>query len=474
MAFNPLAAGTTLADAQKHANSAPVKKARKKIQATNKKKAAASKALLAKARNPANSAQAQIQNIAAADVPSLSDYFNSTDYVNPYYVGQGPVDAQGNKVYSRFDYEQPGAGIQYDENPALAFDRMFGSQYIPRLEAGEGNISGLLSEYGLQSGGLGGAGVNNIVGDSVSPELQKVLDFNAGLDKYDNPKYTYAGLDDFYRDAFDAYGLDANSIGSLDALRGIDPSVKAGIINHVASSKQAQNQLPPQGILDSIPGKIALGLAGAISPLGGLGLGAFAGGLSGEGGPLGALSGALQGYGYGNILNNGIPNPFGGPNVLDPVVFNGSGGIPPLGNGPAWVLDHANTPPTFPGGIPDFQFPGLPPGTGTAIDIINDTPPNSNNPPPLINIPPANNPGVPQIPGGVNDAPVDDQPTIPPITTPPIQTGSPNIPDIPSSPGSYDVMNQGMLNIGGNYLSPSYGGPARQMNYFGYESNPFL
>ena len=181
------------------------------------------------------------------EIPTLDQYFNTSDYANPYYQGTGPVDEFGNKVYERFDYEQDGSGIMYDKNPALAFDQMFGSQYIPRLDIGDNPLNNILSDT-KNGTGLGQAMQQQFIADNnVDQNLLDAIAFNDKLDKYTNPKYTYEGLDDWYKDAFNAYGLDADSIGGLEAINALDPNTKANVIDYVARAKQAQNQLPPPG-----------------------------------------------------------------------------------------------------------------------------------------------------------------------------------------------------------------------------------
>ena len=406
-----------------------------KIVATNKAKADAATKALAASRNPANNVQAQISQIAAPMVPDTSPWSGATQgYVNPYYIGERPLDEYGNPKYDRFDIDQEGAGVQYDKNPALAFDQLFGSQYVPRLDIPGTDMQRALLQS--QSGGLGGAAGQAITDGSISPELQAALDYNAGFDKYNDPKYTYDGLDEYYKQAFDEYGLDANSIGSLDAINKLDPKTKAAVVNSVAVQKQAQNQIPPSGILDSLPGKIALGLVGAINPYAAAGLGAFAGGMSGEGGVFNALKGATQGYGYGEILNKGItlPDWAGGGQILKPVVYNGvPAGVNPLdfidglkgtvapnaaGATPAGSVGNVYTP----GGNQSFTFgpPAGGGGGGTSVydpsggasgdgttggaggDVIQ---PGGTVPSGTINMPPAPVPPPPvPPPGGISNA----------------------------------------------------------------------
>jgi len=337
------------------------------------------------------------------------------------------------------------------------FDLQFGSRYAPRADVsgGDPRLDSLLSEYVGGASGLGGAAINSIVDPAaISPDLQKALDYNARLDKFSNSALnTYEGLDPYYRAAFDQYGLGANDIGSLEAINAIDPATKAGIIDAVQRNKQLANQLPPQGISDSLGGFGGALLTGLSALAGGPIGGALIGGLSGGLGDSGSLLGGVLGAGGGFLS---------GLNAIDS--FPSSGVAATGGNGPAWVLAHNGT-------VPPSGFPGIP-------DWVNSIPsiPDFSGSDPQTSTPPF----IPPFPtsGGSSGGPVGDQPprdnTIPPFipSFPGSSSGGGNS-EIPQAPENVDFTQQGLMANNYRYTPKPIPGPPAPLNYFDYYTDPF-
>lgn len=478
MAVNPFTlggAGAAINAAIQQAQNDPVQRAKAQAaQAQNLAKQQAGQQALAQAGQD-RVQQAQQVSSFIPEIPTdfwgLSD--TSSNWQNPYY--DPSIDPT---QYARFDYNEPGSGIRTSGNLAAAFDQAFlaGIGEVNPLDlSGIGSAEDYLQNR--QTGGLGGAFADSMssqYGD-ITPELEKALAIN---NKFDAAKSNYDLFlnDEYYQDAFRQLGIDPASIQNREDLDAIDPLMKASVWDVVGRTKQAQNQIPKSGILDSLPGQIALGLAGLFNPYVAAGLGAMAGGMSGEGGLLGAAKGALNGYGIGSFTN-GFTQP-GLATGIDPRDLPTPDFTP--GGNPAWT----GPPPGAPGAPTNLPGPW---GNGT-IDLPDDFPtgPSAPNDPP----PPTQGGGIPpiSIPGGSGDIDIgpvidDSTPEIPPDNnTPPVYvppTGSggsdaPDLPDIPTDPTQYNLSQTGLLNMGGRYLAKPIPGPAQALNYFGYNDNPFM
>lgn len=401
--------------------------------------------------------------------PDVSPYYqdpNSKSYVNPHYVGPNPG------YYERFDWETPGTGIQNLQYPASSFDALLASQWTdPSDLSGLGYLENLAGQTGNLAGHAFTAGVDNAGG--LTPEAQQAIDFNELL-KLNTGRYNNF-FDQEAIDYFKQGGIDVNAIQSPEDLQAIDPALKGELFGTLLDTRQRElqrkNQLPPQGIgsaLGGFGGLIGPILGGLVGgPIGGALIGGATGAFSAGGGlsPFGALTGALSGAGIGDTIANGITNPFTGTNYTGPIATGG--GLPPAGNGPAWVLDHTGNAPV--GGIDNpFQFPsipGIPQIPGGTQDPPTDPTGDFNFPPILI--PPGGSPG--------SDTPQDDSPHtgIPPVVIPPLPGGGgSDIPNLPAGPTNFNVSNEGGL-YGGRYVKPQIPGPPGPQDYFNYNTNPF-
>jgi hypothetical protein len=419
----------------------------------------------------------------------------SAAWKNPYYTGP----ATG---YHRFDPDQVGAGLTHsDDGLVSAFDRIIRSvrQNPIDLTGYYGSkkyadVADRLGSGGNLPFGLTLEGIARDAGkewEPPDPRLTAALKYNEQLKK-DQAAYRAFTSDKGYGHAFNELGINIADLADPAKLAALGPDKKAAIFDIQARYNQEKNQRPKSGILDSLPGKIGLGLAGLINPFAAAGLGAFAGGLSGEGGLLGAAKGALSGYGLGS-LTHGFTSP-GIPSGTDPRFpgsLGGKGTIRP-GAGPdlgtisdATGIGFGTTPggSTFPvfgpggpggggGGVWDFPSPRLPGPRGPAPGSDTPTPWT----PPFIPIPPLLPPG--ESPPGSDTAPPEEDPVIPPIIpipgTPPTGSGgSPSIPT-PTAGPTYALGGGGGQQSFPPFQPGAIPGPPDPLKYFQFGQNPFL
>lgn len=312
-----------LEDAKKPENAAKSQAA----QTANLAKQAAGEKALADAAKTRTANDEAVQ----AFVPEIpEDYWGISDasrsWENPFF--DESIDPT---VYRRFDASEPGSGIATSGNLAASFDQAFlaGLGLVNPIDLGEtGRTGDLLADRG--TGGFGGAVADAETVDlEITPEMQRAIDLNKTHANAAKMYDTFLN-DDYYKDAFEQLGFDPASIKSREDLDAIDPNMKGALYDVVQRTKQMQNQIPKSGILDSLPGKAALFLAGMINPYAAVGLGALAGGTSGEGGVFNALKGAATGYGIGSIPGQGLSIPFTDIGT-GPLVYNGvPTGVNPL------------------------------------------------------------------------------------------------------------------------------------------------
>ena len=230
---------------------------------------------------------------------------DSTNYVNPYYVGPDPSPGK----YKRFHWESPGSGIKYLKGSDLASSA---KTLIESMFVNEADVSGL-SPMMLRSAEMGGFGrlpySQAVERGLISDEVQANLAYNENLRKQQ------AGYKSFFDqealDHFKAGGIDVANIKSIEDLDAIPASLigrlYGDIVDVRARRAQAKNQRPKRGITSSPAFGAVLGIAGLFNPVVAAGLGAFARGI--DEGPLGALAGGAQGLQIGNLASSGISIP---------------------------------------------------------------------------------------------------------------------------------------------------------------------
>jgi len=230
---------------------------------------------------------------------------DSTNYVNPYYVGPDPSPGK----YKRFHWESPGSGIKYLKGSDLASSA---KTLIESMLVNEADVSGL-SPMMLRSAEMGGFGrlpySQAVERGLISDEVQANLAYNENLRKQQ------AGYKSFFDqealDHFKAGGIDVANIKSIEDLDAIPASLigrlYGDIVDVRARRAQAKNQRPKRGITSSPAFGAVLGIAGLFNPVVAAGLGAFARGI--DEGPLGALAGGAQGLQIGNLASSGINIP---------------------------------------------------------------------------------------------------------------------------------------------------------------------
>ena len=251
---------------------------------------------------------------------------DSTNYVNPYYVGPDPSPGK----YKRFHWESPGSGIKYLKGSDLASSA---KTLIESMFVNEADVSGL-SPMMLRSAEMGGGFgylpySQAVERGLISDEVQANLAYNENLRKQQ------AGYKSFFDqealDHFKAGGIDVANIKSIEDLDAIPASqigrLYGDIVDVRARRAQAKNQRPKRGITSSPAFGAVLGIAGMLNPAVAAGLGAFARGID-EGG-LGALAGAAQGLQIGNLASSGIQIPnwdvfgqLGGQQIIPGVAAN--------------------------------------------------------------------------------------------------------------------------------------------------------
>ena len=251
---------------------------------------------------------------------------DSTNYVNPYYVGPDPSPGK----YKRFHWESPGSGIQHVKGSDLASSA---KTLIESMFVNEADVSGL-SPMMLRSAEMGGGFgylpySQAVERGLISDEVQANLAYNENLRKQQ------AGYKSFFDqealDHFKAGGIDVANIKSIEDLDAIPASqigrLYGDIVDVRARRAQAKNQRPKRGITSSPAFGAVLGIAGMFNPAVAAGLGAFARGID-EGG-LGALAGAAQGLQIGNLASSGIQIPnwdvfgqLGGQQIIPGVAAN--------------------------------------------------------------------------------------------------------------------------------------------------------
>ena len=251
---------------------------------------------------------------------------DSTNYVNPYYVGPDPSPGK----YKRFHWESPGSGIKYLKGSDLASSA---KTLIESMFVNEADVSGL-SPMMLRSAEMGGGFgylpySQAVERGLISDEVQANLAYNENLRKQQ------AGYKSFFDqealDHFKAGGIDVANIKSIEDLDAIPASLigrlYGDIVDVRARRAQAKNQRPKRGITSSPAFGAVLGIAGLFNPVVAAGLGAFARGI--DEGPLGALAGGAQGLQIGNLASSGIQIPnwdvfgqLGGQQIIPGVAAN--------------------------------------------------------------------------------------------------------------------------------------------------------
>ena len=251
---------------------------------------------------------------------------DSTNYVNPYYVGPDPSPGK----YKRFHWESPGSGIKYLKGSDLASSA---KTLIESMFVNEADVSGL-SPMMLRSAEMGGGFgylpySQAVERGLISDEVQANLAYNENLRKQQ------AGYKSFFDqealDHFKAGGIDVANIKSIEDLDAIPASqigrLYGDIVDVRARRAQAKNQRPKRGITSSPAFGAVLGIAGMFNPAVAAGLGAFAGGI--DDGGLGALAGAAKGLQIGNLASSGIQIPnwdvfgqLGGQQIIPGVAAN--------------------------------------------------------------------------------------------------------------------------------------------------------
>ena len=222
---------------------------------------------------------------------------DSTNYVNPYYVGPDPSPGK----YKRFHWESPGSGIQYLKGSDLASSV---KTLIESMNVNEADVSGL-SPMMLRSAEMGGGFgylpySQAVERGLISDEVQANLAYNENLRKQQAQYKSF--FDQEALDYFKAGGIDVAGIKTTEDLEAIPTALKGRLVGDMldirARRAQAKNQRPkPFGFGDAlgigltaasmfVPNPWAAGaLAASGSAAGGGDLGdiALAGGLAGLG-----------------------------------------------------------------------------------------------------------------------------------------------------------------------------------------------
>jgi hypothetical protein len=228
-------------------------------------------------------------------------YYNpdSTTYVNPYYIGPDPSPG----VYKRFNYKQPGSGIQHVSGSSFA--RSF-DDYVSSRWFDETDLSGLdpvLLRSALMGAGFGYIPYSHVLEKGlISDEVQANLAYNNLLRGHQSRYKSF--FDQEALDYFKASGIDVAGIKTIEDLEAIPTALKARLFGDIVDVRmrrgQAKNQRPkPFGFGDALG--IGLTAASVLVP----GLKAWqagalaAGGAAAGGGDLGdiALAGGLAGLG---------------------------------------------------------------------------------------------------------------------------------------------------------------------------------
>jgi hypothetical protein len=239
---------------------------------------------------------------------------DSTNYVNPYYIGPNPNPG----VYSRFHWESPGSGIQY--SPGSSFAGTF-NDYVSSRFFDETDVSGL-SPHILRSASMeGGFGYlpysQALEKGLISDEVQANLAYNKLLRGHQYGYKTF--FDKEALDYFKAGGIDVAGIKTTEDLEAIPTALKGRLVGDMldirARRAQAKNQRPkPFGFGDALG--IGLTAASMFVPNPWVAGTLAASGSAAGGGDLGdiALAGGLAGLGnwagdkFGTWAANTFPN----------------------------------------------------------------------------------------------------------------------------------------------------------------------
>ena len=222
---------------------------------------------------------------------------DSTNYVNPYYVGPDPSPGK----YKRFHWESPGSGIQYVKGSDLASSA---KTLIESMNVNEADVSGL-SPMMLRSAEMGGGFgylpySQAVERGLISDEVQANLAYNKLLRGHQYGYKTF--FDKEALDHFKASGIDVAGIKTTEDLEAI-PASRIGrlygdIVDIRARRAQAKNQMPkPFGFGDALGTALAVASMVVGNPYAAGAL--AAGGAAARGGDLGdiALAGGLAGLG---------------------------------------------------------------------------------------------------------------------------------------------------------------------------------
>lgn len=325
----------------------------------------------------------------------------------------------------RFNYKEPGSGISGIENPAKAFDILFGAPLLSEI-AIEGDNADFLTST-TRAGGLISEGIRKGAFADASPEALKAADLNKQLRELQGAADRFL-KDPVYLDAFAAAGITPEMLKDKATLDAIAPERKAAVLDMVARAKEAKNQRPKQGIAQSLGG-----FGGLIGPIiGGLVGGPIGAGLIGAaqsafqpGGvlndPFSVIKDTASAAGIGEFISTGN---ILGKNIIDPIATSGrfpGGTLVGFDKTPGGRLAPSLEPTgvTPPGGLGTPPIPDPPGKRGLGIPDLRPDPGASDRTdsgPPLV---PPTFPGSPpaEVPPGTVTRDSDEE--TPPIFVPP-------------------------------------------------------